>query len=89
MLQATASPTLDGLFRRILARQPDALALIDPPNKMQVTGQPPLRLTYAQADRAISAIAGHFVDAGLPPHSIVAVEPCPTLGYLFIPSNMH
>lgn len=81
MLQATASPTLDGLFRRILARQPDALALIDPPNKMQMTGQPPLRLTFAQADRAISALAAHFVDAGLPPHSIIAVQLANTVEY--------
>ena len=38
-----ASPTLDVLFRRILARQPDALALVDPPNKQRITGQPPKR----------------------------------------------
>lgn len=81
MLQTTASPTLDGLFRRILARQPDALALIDSPNKMQVTGQAPLRLTFAQADRAVSALAAHFVDAGLPPHSIVAVQLANTVEY--------
>ena len=30
VIQTNASPTLDGLFRRILARQPDALALLDP-----------------------------------------------------------
>lgn len=81
MLQTTASPTLDGLFRRILARQPDALALVDPPDKMRVTGQPPQRLTFAQADRAISALAAHFVDAGLPPHSIVAVQLANTVEY--------
>ncbi len=81
MHQNAASPTLDGLFRRILARQPDALALIDPPDRMRVTGQPPRRLTFAQADRAISALAAHFVDAGLPPHSIVAVQLANTVEY--------
>ncbi len=74
MLQSTASPTLDGLFRRILARQPDAVALVDPPDKMRVSGTPPLRLTFAQADRAISALAAHFVEAGLPSRAIVAVQ---------------
>jgi hypothetical protein len=69
------------LFRRILARQPDALALVDPANKMQVTGQPPLRLTFAQVDRAISTLAAHFVDAGLPPHSIIAVQLANTVEY--------
>jgi hypothetical protein len=69
-----ASPTLDGLFRRILARQPDALALLDPLNKRRVTGQPPKRLTFAEADRAISALSTHFIEAGLPANSVVAVQ---------------
>src|ERR1700744_4226549 len=72
--QASASPTLDGLFRRILARQPDALALLDPLNKQRITGQPPRRLTFAQADRAISALAAHFIEAGLPANSVIAIQ---------------
>src|SRR5580704_6422454 len=74
VIQTNVSPTLDGLFRRILARQPDALALLDPLNKPRVTGQPPKRLTFAQADRAISALAAHFIEAGLPANSVVAVQ---------------
>jgi len=69
-----ASPTLDGLFRRILARKPDAVALLDPPNKQRITGDPPKRLTFAEADRAISALSAHFIDAGLPANSVVAVQ---------------
>jgi hypothetical protein len=72
--QINASPTLDVLFQRILARKPDALALIDPPNKQRITGQVPQQLTYAQADRLISALAAHFTEAGLPSHSVVAVQ---------------
>ena len=41
VIQTNASPTLDGLFKRILARKPDALALLDPVDKQRVTGQPP------------------------------------------------
>src|SRR5437868_14492059 len=67
-------PTLDGLFRRLLARRPDALALADPPDKSRVTGQQPRRLTFAQADRAISALAAHFAEAGLPANSVIAVQ---------------
>ena len=67
-------PTLDGLFRRLLARRPDALALADPPDKPRVTGQQPRRLTFAQADQAISALAAHFVEAGLPANSVIAVQ---------------
>ena len=68
------APTLDSLFQRILARKPDAIALVDPNNKLRVTGQLPKRLTYAQADRAISALAAHFVESGLPAHSVIAVQ---------------
>jgi hypothetical protein len=74
VIQTAAPPTLDGLFRRLLARQPDALALVDPPDKPRVTGQPPQRLTFAQADRAIAALAAHFVEAGLPANSVIAVQ---------------
>ncbi|HEV7411326.1 MAG TPA: class I adenylate-forming enzyme family protein [Bradyrhizobium sp.] len=74
MIQTAAPPTLDGLFRRLLARQPDALALADPPDKTRVTGQQPQRLTFAQADRAIAALAAHFVEAGLPANSVIAVQ---------------
>ena len=74
MIQTNVSPTLDGLFRRILARQPDALALVDPLNKQRITGQPPKRLTFAQADRAITALSAHFIEAGLPNNSVIAVQ---------------
>ena len=74
MNQIAASPTLDVLFQRILARTPDALALIDPLNKQRITGQAPRSLTYAEADREISALAAHFAEAGLPSHSVIAVQ---------------
>ena len=74
MIQNHVSPTLDGLFRRILARHPDALALLDPVNKARVTGQAPQRLTFAQAERAIAALAAHFIEAGLPANSVIAIQ---------------
>ena len=67
--------TLDDLFRRALARRPDAAALIDPPDRASVTEGPPRRLTYAQADRAISAVAARLRGCGLAPDSIVALTP--------------
>jgi hypothetical protein len=74
VIQANASPTVEGLFRRVLARQPDTLALIDPVNKRRVTGQAPKRLTFAEADRAISALSAHFIDSGLPANSVIAIH---------------
>ena len=50
------------------------MALLDPPNKQRVTGNPPRRLTFAEADRAISALSAHFIEAGLPANSVVAVQ---------------
>ena len=74
MIQTNVSPTLDGLFQRILARQPEAMALLDPLNKPRITGQAPRRMTFAQADQAIAALAAHFVEAGLPVNSVVGVQ---------------
>jgi acyl-CoA synthetase (AMP-forming)/AMP-acid ligase II len=74
VIQTNVSPTLDGLFRRILARQPDALALLDPLNKQRITGTAPRRLTFAQADQAISALSAHFIEAGLPANSVIGIQ---------------
>lgn len=67
-------PTLDQIFRRTAQRKPDALALVDPSDKMRVTGASPLRLTYAQTDRAISAMAQALVQGSLPVGSIVGLQ---------------
>ena len=74
MIQSNVAPTLDGLFQRILARQPTALALLDPANKLRVTGQAPRRLTLVQAERAISGLTAHFVESGLPVNSVIGVQ---------------
>ena len=84
-----ASPTLDVLFQRLLARQPDAMALVDPLNKANITGQPPKRLTFAQADRAISALAAHFIESGLPANSVIAVQLPNTVEFALIALAAH
>ena len=66
--------TLDDLFRRIVAARPDALALIDPPDRTSFTDGPVRRLTYGQADRAISALAARLRSFGLPTDSVVAIQ---------------
>jgi AMP-binding enzyme len=87
--QTNASPTLNALFQRILARKPDAIALVDPLNKTKITGQQPRRLTFAQADRAISALAAHFIDAGLPTHSVIAVQLPNTIEFMLTVLAAH
>jgi hypothetical protein len=66
--------TLDDLFRRAAARRPDALALIDPPNRDSFTDGPPHRLTYAEADRVVSSMAGRLRQIGLHTDAIVGLQ---------------
>jgi AMP-binding enzyme len=66
--------TLDDMFCRAAARRPDALALVDPPNRNEFTDGAPRLLTYAQADRVTSAIAGRLHDIGLRADAIVGFQ---------------
>ncbi len=74
MTAYTEQPTLDGLFARALARAPDAIALADGMSHDNACGRPALRLTFAQADRAISAIAGQLQRLGLKTDHVVALQ---------------
>jgi hypothetical protein len=66
--------TLDKLFRRAATRRPEAIALIDPLNRESFTDGLPKRLTYAQADRMVSAIAGRLHRMGLRRDAIVGLQ---------------
>ncbi len=66
--------TLDDLFRRAALRRPDAVALVDPPNREAFTDGAPRRLTYAQADRLITGIAGRLRRLGLQTDAIVGIQ---------------
>jgi AMP-binding enzyme len=66
--------TLDDLFRRAAAARPDAPALADPPDRASFTDGAPRRLTWAEADRVISAIANLLRSLALPPGAIVALQ---------------
>ena len=66
--------TLDDLFRQAAERRPDAIALCDPPNRSTFTDGEPRRLTYAQADHIISAIAGQLRRLGLSTDAAVGLQ---------------
>src|ERR1700681_871106 len=89
VIQTNASPTLDGLFRRVLARKPDGWALLDPLNKPRITGQLPKRLSFAEADRAITALAAHFIESGLPNNSVIAVQLPNTIEFMLTVLAAH
>jgi hypothetical protein len=66
--------TIDDLFRRAGVRRPDTLALIDPPHCASITGNAPRRLTFAEADRTISALAAKLRGLGLQTDTVVAMQ---------------
>ena len=66
--------TLDDLFQRAARRRPDAVAIVDPPSRENFTEGVPRQLTYAEADRMVSAIAGRLKRLGLPHDSVVGVQ---------------
>jgi hypothetical protein len=66
--------TIDDLFRRAAQRRPNDVALIDPPNREGFTDGPPRRMSYAQCDLAISAIAGRLHRLGLHTDAVVGLQ---------------
>ena len=89
MIQTPVSPTLDGLFRRVSSRQPGAMALRDPADKMRVTGQQPRGLTFAQTDRIVAALAAHFAVTGLPTNSVIAIQLANTTEFILTVLAAH
>lgn len=71
---AATAATLDDLFRRAGVRHPDALALADPPNRQDFTDGESRALSFAQVDRAISAVAARLRGLGLQTDSVVATQ---------------
>jgi hypothetical protein len=69
-------PTLIELFARALAKDPDAIALADAPNIGRSFGaeRPVRRLTFAQVDRIICAIAAKLQQLGLKTDHVVALH---------------
>jgi AMP-binding enzyme len=66
--------TLDDLFRAAAARRPQAVALCDPPDRARFTDGAARRLTYAQADRMISALADRLRQMNLPTDAVVGLQ---------------
>jgi hypothetical protein len=66
--------TLDDIFRAVAAREPDRIALTDPPNRTSFTDGAPRRLTYREADRVIGAIAGRLRRVGLPADTVIGLQ---------------
>ena len=48
--------------------------MIDPLNRASFTGRSPHRVTYAEADRIVSAMAARLRDMGLPTDTVVGIQ---------------
>ena len=66
--------TLDDLFRENVERSPDALAVVDPPNRAALAPGEPLRLTYAELKAATDRLANALLEAGVGKDDIVMVQ---------------
>jgi hypothetical protein len=66
--------TLDDLFRRTVLRRPNDIALVDPPNRASFTHGAPRRLTYAEADRAVAALARRLRRMGLATDTVLGIQ---------------
>jgi hypothetical protein len=83
ILAGTVAPTgtLGVWFLRAVARHPEAVALVDPPNRNRFMYGAPRRLTYAEADRSVSAIAKRLRQLGLPVDAVVGIQLPNTVEY--------
>lgn len=66
--------TVDDLFRLAVAARPDDEALADAPNREGLVGTPPQRLTWAEADARIDALAHAFAGLGVGRGDVVAMQ---------------
>lgn len=66
--------TVDALFRLAVAAQGEREALIDAPNRGALTGTPPKRLTWAEADAATDALVAAFSDRGVRRGDVVVTQ---------------
>ena len=64
--------TIPGLFRQNLDRNPDAIGLVDAPNRPTFFEGAPRRLTYRQMDSEIALYANTLRAAGLGKGDIIA-----------------
>ncbi len=71
--------TLDDLLQRVTQRRPNDIALIDPLDRASFTDGEARSLTYAQADRMVSAIAGRLRRLGLHTDTIVGLQVANTI----------
>lgn len=65
---------LHQLFNENMARRPQAMALVDPLNKAELTGESPSRLTYALAGKKVDQLSCCLYQQGIRKDDILLVQ---------------
>lgn len=66
--------TVDEVLRCLARQRPDAPALVDAENRQSFTDGKPRRLSYAEADRTVAAIARRLRSMELPTDSVIGIQ---------------
>ncbi|MFN8594997.1 MAG: class I adenylate-forming enzyme family protein [Anaerolineae bacterium] len=66
--------TLDDLFRRNAAATPHSVALVDPPNRAELTVGQPQRFTYAELAEQVDRLASSLLKLGLTKDDVIMVQ---------------
>jgi cyclohexanecarboxylate-CoA ligase len=93
--------TVDDVFREAVAAVPSQVALVDPPNRDELVGGTPRRLTFAALDSAVDRLAALLLSIGLRKDDVLAVQlpniaesvvaflACARLGVVFCPISIQ
>lgn len=66
--------TIIDYFKEHVEKKPDQICIIDPPNKKELMGLEPERLTYREFDKAVDATAEGLANLGIGKDDIVMVQ---------------
>jgi acyl-CoA synthetase len=66
--------TIGALLIATAARQPDAVAVVDPPNRAQITGEPPRRWSWAQLLQEVGRLAACLHAQGLRKDDVLVAQ---------------
>jgi acyl-CoA synthetase (AMP-forming)/AMP-acid ligase II len=93
--------TVDQVFRGAVAAASSQTALVDPPNREELVGGAPRRLTFAALDSAVDGLAALLLSIGLRKDDVLAVQlpniaesvvvflACSRLGMVFCPISIQ
>ncbi|MES2905699.1 MAG: class I adenylate-forming enzyme family protein [Pseudomonadota bacterium] len=65
---------MDHLFARNVRRMPEKIILCDTPNKQELTGTAPLRLTAVDCERIVNNLCARFQELGLEEGAVIALQ---------------